>query len=93
MKRVLLYSLAAIAMGLLLTIAPPLAIAGLEAKNDFVLSPRAFSNSFGALEGGTYTMDTPRVSIGDVESFALSFAVAIIAYVMFKRRTHIDYYD
>jgi len=76
MKKMLLYFVVAVVLGLLLTLLPLFTLAE--------LTPQTFSRQLEKLEG-TYGLP-PKYSVVDFEVFAISFTIALVVYVLFKRR-------
>lgn len=82
MKKILLYSAVAIALGLSITLIPLITFATITAENHFLLSPAEFApsvkSSYNAKMQGNATVD--------VTIFAVSFVIAIVAYAVSKRK-------
>ncbi|MGQ9640656.1 MAG: hypothetical protein ACUVUF_00840 [Candidatus Bathycorpusculaceae bacterium] len=83
MKKTLLYAVAAIVLGILLTLIPLITLTGIEAEK-YETSREAFANSMDKLEN----IDGFRAEsyLPDLKLFVFSFAVAIFAYAIFKFR-------
>ena len=84
MKKILLYSAVAVVLGLVLTLVPLI-------RPDHY---NAMRNSLSEKEtlDGTYNFGGYRYSAADVKVFAISFVVALVVYMLFKRRrSHRDY--
>jgi branched-subunit amino acid ABC-type transport system permease component len=76
MKKILLYSLVAVVLGLSLMLVPLITIS--EAKaNSYLLTPEHLSRQLEKIEG-TYSPNA------DVEIFAISFVIALVVYLLFK---------
>jgi hypothetical protein len=84
LKRILAYSIVAIFAGLLLVLLPLVTIIGVEAEGHGELS-RVFSESQAAQRGSNSGQSEP--SNSDVESLALSFIIAVFAFMFFRRRS------
>jgi len=84
LKRAFLYSVAAVILGLVLTLVPLVTFAKMKTENG--VGRFLFESSLEKLEG-YQRLDSPRYSLIDLESFAISFIVALSIYVLFKRRT------
>ena len=85
MKKTLLYSAAAVVLGLLLTLVP------LIRSDHYLTMPNSLSEKLETLDG-TYGFGGYRYSAADVNVFAISFVVALVVYMLFKRRRpHRDY--
>jgi branched-subunit amino acid ABC-type transport system permease component len=84
MKKILLYSLVAVVLGLSLMLVPLITIS--EAKaNSYLLTPEHLSRQLEKIEG-TYSPNA------DVEIFATSFVIALVVYLLFKHiLPHHDY--
>ncbi|MDH5754217.1 MAG: hypothetical protein OEY95_03300 [Candidatus Bathyarchaeota archaeon] len=85
MKKILLYSAVAVALGLLLTLGPLFTVAGFKAEISYgrLLS---LPERMKSLEGRVYNLDAPKYSVVDIEVLAISFVAALVAYVLFKFR-------
>jgi len=89
-KKILVYSAVAVVLGLTLTLVPLIALAGIKAENHYVMS-RSLSQQLEQLEG-THGLDAPKCTNSDVKILAFSFVIALVVYMLFKRRTsHHDY--
>jgi len=85
MNKVMIYSVIAVVLGLLLTLTPLLMLADFKAENYFgtlCSSPRQMEK----LEGKTRGLDTQIYSVADLEVLAISFMLALAAYVLLKWR-------
>lgn len=83
MKRTLLYSIAALILGLVLTLVPLVTFAELkteESDGRFLFGP--------SLENFVdhYGLDSSRYSFVDLEIFTISFVIALSVYALFKHR-------
>jgi hypothetical protein len=83
LRRILAYSVLAILVGLLLVLLPLVTLIGVEAKSHGVFSP-VFSESE-AVHGGSNSKQS-EPSTSDVEGLALSFAIAVFAFMFLRRR-------
>ncbi|MGB9713550.1 MAG: hypothetical protein ACPLZC_01070 [Candidatus Bathyarchaeales archaeon] len=83
MRRTLLYVVAALVLGVLLTLIPLIMLTRIESEK-YEISREAFANSMDKLENmdGFKAESYPP----DIQVFVLSFAVAIAAYALFKFR-------
>lgn len=90
MKKILLYSAVAVVLGLLLTLVPLITLAEIRAEDHYAMLG-SFCEQLEKLEGPR-GLGGPKYSAADVEVFAISFVIALVVYVLFKRRTpHRDY--
>ena len=87
MKKALLYSALAVILGLALTLVPLYTLAEVRTENRGLLMPNALSDQLKSLGGSSYHANTLESSNTDVELFAVSFVVALVAYMVFKRKT------
>jgi len=89
LRRTLLYSAVAVVIGLLLTLVPLITLAEIKAGYNHYAMPSSLSQRMETLEGARahFDADTPRYSAYDLEILAFSFVIALVAYVLFKRRT------
>jgi hypothetical protein len=76
LNKVLLYCLVAIMLGLSLMLVPLITISEVKANNDFLM-PDYLSRQLEKIEGKY----SPNV---DVEVFAISFLIALVAYLLVK---------
>lgn len=84
MRKVLLYIITAVVLGLLMTLVPLVTFAKITPTHTDA-EAYLFSKSLRALEG--IRASTPTYSHADVEVLVISFVVALIVYILFKRRT------
>jgi len=84
LKKLLIYSAVAVALGLLLTLVPLFTLAESKAENSYgrFLS---LSEQMKSLEG-VDSLDTPKNSVAKIEILTISFVVALLAYLSFKFR-------
>ena len=82
MKRIPLYLLVAVILGLSLTLIP---LATIRAENGYNAIPESIQQRLRTLEG--YDLGATTYSSSDVEVFAISFVIASVAYLLFKHRT------
>lgn len=81
MKKAWTYIAVAVVLGAALILVPLITFAKFIAENRYVSSQ--FAHVLERLEGSR----PPSYSASDVEIFAFGFIIALIAYVLFKRRT------
>ena len=84
MERTLLYSMAALILGLVLTLVPLVTFAELKTKES--IGRFLFGKSLENVEGD-YCLDSPRYSFVDLEIFTISFVIALSVYALFKHKT------
>jgi len=86
LKKILLYSTVAVALGLLLTLAPFIILTEIKTENYYRMLPEAVGP--GNLEKlkEYYGLGAPKYSIVDFESLLISFVVASVVYVFFKHK-------
>ena len=90
MKKILLYSAVAVVLGLLLTLVPLITVARIRSDH-YLAMPKSLPENLETLDG-TYSFEGYRYSAADVNVFAISFVVALVVYMLFKRRkSHRDY--
>jgi hypothetical protein len=80
----MVYAILAVFVGLLLVLLPLVTIIGVEAESHLGL-PRAFSENQAGSAGPRSKQSGPSTS--EVESLALSFAIAVLAFMFLRRRT------
>ena len=80
MKKILLYSLVAVILGLSLTLVP---LATIKAENGYNAIPQSIQQRLKTLEG-THDSGAATYSGSDVEIFAISFVIALVVYLLFK---------
>jgi len=83
LKRTLLYSIAALILGLVLILVPLVTFA--ELKTEESNGRFLFGTSLEKLEG-YYCLDSPRYSFVDLEIFTISFVIALSVYALFKHK-------
>jgi hypothetical protein len=83
LKKILVYSVIAVVLGLLFVMVPLIISAETKAGNHYVM-PESVSRGFGKLEGSRLGESKPVNA--DLEILAVSFAIALVAYILFKRR-------
>ena len=86
MNKILVYSAVAVVLGLMLIIVPLITLAEIIAENHYA-PVGSFCKELEKLEG-TYGLDAPKYSAADLEIFAISFVIALVVYVLFKRRLY-----
>lgn len=84
MKKSMVYVVAAIVFGVVLTLIPLVTFAKITGKNNYA-NPGVLCEEFKRLE--TPQRDASKFSVSDVKIFAASFVIALVVYVLFKRRT------
>jgi hypothetical protein len=86
LKKILVYSVVAVVLGLTLTLVPLFTLAEIRAKNDYATGqPLLLPERMETLEG-TYGLDEPKYTFADIDVFAISFVIALVVYVLFKRK-------
>jgi hypothetical protein len=87
LKKILLYSGVAVVLGLVLTLVPLITLAEFRAENhyDATLYVQALPGQMKRLEG-TYGSDKPAYSTADLQILGACFAIAVVVYVLFRRR-------
>lgn len=87
LKKILLYSGVAVVLGLLLTLVPLITLAEFRAENhhDATLYAQSLPEQMKKLEG-TYASDTPAYSTANLQVLGICFAIALVVYVLFRRR-------
>ncbi len=90
MKKILVYLAVAVVLGLFLTLVPLITIAEIRVENEYAM-PESLWEGLEKLEG-TRFLDTSQYSDAGLEILAISFVIALVVYVLFKRRlTHHEY--
>ncbi|MDI6905211.1 MAG: hypothetical protein QMD13_06975 [Candidatus Bathyarchaeia archaeon] len=82
MKKILVYSAVAVVLGLILTLVPLITLTEIQAENHYMAG--SLSEQLEKLEG-TYGLNAPKYSVAELEIFAISFVIALVVYVVFKR--------
>lgn len=87
MKKILLYSGVAVVLGLLLTLVPLITLAEFRPENhyDATLYVQSLPEQMKSLEG-TCGLDTPAYSTANLQVLGVCFSIALVVYVLFKRR-------
>lgn len=85
MKKILLYSAVAVALGLLLTLVPLFTVAEFKAEISYG-ALCSLPEHMKSLEGRVNNLGAPKYSVVDIEVLAISFVTALVAYVLFKFR-------
>ena len=87
LKKILLYSGVAVVLGLLLTLVPLITLAEFRTENhyDATLYAQSLPERMKRLEG-TYGLDTPAYSTANLQVLGVCFAIALVVYVLFRRR-------
>jgi hypothetical protein len=83
LKKTLAYSVVAVVVGLLFMIVPLMIFAETKAANHYVM-PESVFQGFGKLEGSRLGESKPMSA--DLEILVISFTIALVAYILFKRR-------
>lgn len=84
LRRTWVYSIIAVFVGLLLVLAPLVTIIGVRAEDHQEQRAALFSENLRTSKGsGSQASDS---TTPEVESLALSFAIALFAFVFFRRR-------
>jgi hypothetical protein len=80
LKKILIYSAVAVVLGLLLTLVPLFTLAEFKTENHYVITPnvRNFVNP--------EIKEATNYSVFGFEILAISFTVALVAYVLLKLR-------
>jgi len=90
LKKILLYSAVAAVLGLLLILIPLITLAGIKAEKDFQNGPPLYLQSLPEqlrkLEGASNGLNKPAYSTADLQIPAIGFAIALVVYLLFKRR-------
>jgi len=86
LKKILLYSGVAVVLGLLLTLVPLVTLAEFRAENYGARSyAQSLSERMKSLEGA-HGLDKPAYSTTNVQVFGVCFTIALVVYVLFRRR-------
>jgi hypothetical protein len=72
-------------LGLALTLVPLFMLAQIRPEGDYSTMQPSLSERMEALEG-TYGLDKPKYTLADIDVFAISFVIALVVYVLFKRK-------
>ncbi len=83
LKKILSYSILAVILGLALVLLPLITVAEIRPQNSYLL-PESLSGRFKQVEGVYY--DVPQSSSSDVQVFAVSFLMALVAYLLVRRK-------
>ena len=83
LRKPLVYSTVAIVVGLLLVLVPLITVVGTGSENHNG-TLESFSRGLQGLDGST--SGSSKSSTSDVESLVLSFVIAIVAFMFFRRR-------
>ena len=87
MKKILVYSVVAVVLGLSLMLVPLITLA--EKTGNHYLMPHSLSEQLEKIEGASAD---PKYSMSDVKILGFSFLVASVMYLLFRRKTsHPDY--
>ncbi len=82
LKKILVYSLAAVLLGLSLTLMP---LATIKAENGDNITPQSIEQRLEILEG-THDSGASTYSALNVEIFAISFVIGLVVYLSAKRK-------
>lgn len=86
LKKIMLYSIVAVVLGLILMLTPLIILKEIKTENCYRMLPEAVDpEQLGKLKE-VYGLDAPKYSISDFEFLLISFAVASVVYVFFKHR-------
>jgi hypothetical protein len=80
LKKILVYSLVAVLLGLSLTLVP---LATIKAQNSYNAIPQSIQERLKTLEG-THDSGATTYSASDLEIFAISFVIALLVYLLVK---------
>jgi hypothetical protein len=83
--KILVYCVVAVVLGLTLTLVPLFTLAQIRPEGDYSAMQPSLSERMEALEG-TYGLDEPKYTFADIDVFAISFVIALVVYVLFKRK-------
>jgi hypothetical protein len=89
LKKIILYLVAAILAGLSTMLIPLIAGAEIYARSSYVLMPE-YASVHLKQTGEGYDLSSERYSI-NVEVFAVSFGIALVAFLLVRRKTPHDY--
>jgi len=82
MRRTIWHSLIAVILGITLPMLSAVALIQLNAKSQYTTSVLELKQT-----GNDYEYQTSRSSSNEVEGFAVSFIIAMVIYLLFKRKT------
>jgi hypothetical protein len=87
LKKTLLYFGIAVILGLLLALVPLITLAEFRAENHFdtLLCERSLSEKMNNLMEA-YGLSEPVYSIANFEALGVCFAIALVVYLLFRRR-------
>jgi hypothetical protein len=83
LRRIWVYSLAGVVLGMLLVLLPLVTLVGTGTENHHTL-PALFSNTLKGLEGSS--SDRSKSEAPELEGLAVSFAIAVFAFMFLRRR-------
>jgi len=86
LKKILLYLLVAIALGLSLTLIPLITLAEIKTEDHYATF-FSLPEQMEKLERSADSLDKPTYSSEGVEVFAISFIIASAVYLSLRRRT------
>lgn len=84
LKKILVYLAVAVVLGLFLMLVPLITIAEIRFENNYVMS-RSLWEGFEKLEDNRF-LGTSQYSDAGLEVLVISFVIALVVYVLFKRR-------
>jgi hypothetical protein len=84
LRKTLLYLTSAIIIGLLVVFVPLVTVAEINAEN--TISPSAYTQEGLKTLDRTQFVDASRIPPNEVEALAISFFIALAAYILFKRK-------
>lgn len=82
MRKTIWHSLIAVILGITLPMLSAVALIQLNAKSQYTTSVLELKQT-----GNDYEYQTSRSSSNEVEGFAVSFIIAMVIYLLFKRKT------
>jgi hypothetical protein len=88
LKKIILYFAAAVLAGLSITLIPLIASAEINVRSNHILMPEYLTEH--PRQTGENDISTSRYSI-NVEVFVISFIIALVAFLLVRRKTHHDY--
>jgi hypothetical protein len=84
LKKALMYFDCGIVLGILITLIPLITLAEFNIENRLP-QPRSLSDEFRGIEG-SYGLGTSRAPVSDLAPLVISFVVAMVAYLLVRRR-------
>lgn len=86
MKKILVYSVLAVILGLTLTLVPPALLVTLAENKASYAMPHALSEGLEKLERSYATLDKPKYSVADLGIVAFCLIIALSAYMFLKSK-------